>query len=198
MRSRWSRAWARGFGAAQRVREIRAPSIPTSPDRPCHLRLHPQHHRFVGSSAARGENGMRWIVAGVACALAACATPYQEDTGQGGVSATPEAGGVWRIEASLSSSNSLPQLADYMQLKAADTALANGAIGFVVIDSKDTSQTGTVTTAGYASTHTSTHHGRTSSYTTYTPPSTTNYTAPGEIMHIRLVHANEGGAGDFV
>lgn len=135
---------------------------------------------------------MRSAFVGVALsALVACATPYQEAGMTGGVRAAALGGDVYRIEAGLNGYSSQSMVQDYLLLRAAETALANGAVGFVVLDARDTSGTGTVVIPGQSTTNAyvygSGNYAYGSATTTYNPAQVYNFVRPGGILMVRLV-----------
>ncbi len=136
--------------------------------------------------------------AALAFALAACATPYGEANVFGGVSAAPMGGDVYRIQAQLNAFSSPEMVQDYLLLRAAETAQANGAEGFVIVDSRDATRTSTIVTPGQSYTTANAYGYGNSAFgsatTTYQPPIANTVVAPGGILMIRLVR--QPGEGD--
>jgi hypothetical protein len=131
------------------------------------------------------------ILAALALTLAACATPYQTGGFAGGVSAAPLGQDTFRIQAQLNAFSNQSMVQDYLLLRAAETAQQHGAVGFVILGSQDTSQSGTFVTPGSSYTTGSAYRVGNSVYgsatTTYTPAQAYNFVKPGGLMMIRLV-----------
>lgn len=131
------------------------------------------------------------IVSALLALVAACATPYVEGGLMGGVNAVPMGGDVYRVQAQLNAYSDQSMVQDYLLLKAADTAVAQGAVGFVIIDSQNTSRTATIVTPGTATTTANAQAFGNSAYgtatTTYTPAQAHTMIRPGGIMLISLV-----------
>lgn len=95
--------------------------------------------RFTERAVQLLRFSKRAIVAAV-LALAACATPYQESGFAGGVRAEPMGGDVYRVTASLNAMSDQARLQDFLLLRAADTAIEHGAIGFVILGAQGNNQ----------------------------------------------------------
>lgn len=91
---------------------------------------------------------MRWHLPLLACALAACSTPYQTMGIMGGVESQQITGTTYRIVARGNTGGTTIQ--DYTLLKAAETTKAAGGTHFAIISASDASSTGYVATAGHA------------------------------------------------
>lgn len=141
---------------------------------------------------------MRSVVFGLAVlGLVGCATPYQENGFLGGVSAVAMGGDVYRISGHLNAFSSQEQLQDFMLLRAADTAIAQGAVGFIILGYEDATRSSTLTSPGESSTTAQvTTYGNTAygtAQTTYTPADTTTFILPGGIALIQLVRNPSAG-----
>jgi hypothetical protein len=142
---------------------------------------------------------MKHALIAAAIALSACATPYSGpgvgDTLMGGfaggVKAEPLAPDYYRISAKLNAFSTPEMVQDYLLLRAADEATAQGAIGFVIEGTADASKAFSVTTPGTATTYGSAYSTGNYAYgsatTTYSPGQTSYGVKPGGIMMIRLV-----------
>ncbi|MFT3723037.1 MAG: hypothetical protein QM773_05560 [Hyphomonadaceae bacterium] len=123
--------------------------------------------------------------------LSACATPYQENGFQGGVRAAPLGGDNYRVEANLNGYSSASMAQDYLLLKAAETALQNGAVGFVIQGAQDTTKSSTYVTPGQSYTTASAYGTGNSVYgqstTTYSAPQIQHVEKPGGMLLITLV-----------
>jgi hypothetical protein len=132
------------------------------------------------------------LVATLLLSLAACATPYQQNNWFfGGVSAAPMGGDVYRIQAQLNAFSDQSRVQDYILLRAAETAREQGAVGFVVLDAQNTSESGTVVIPGSSQTTASAYKVGNSVYgsatTTYSPAQAHTIVRPGGLVMIRLV-----------
>ncbi|MEQ1706883.1 MAG: hypothetical protein ABL864_00955 [Terricaulis sp.] len=127
--------------------------------------------------------------------LVACATPYQESGFTGGVTAAPLGGDTYRISARLNAYSDQTMVQDYLLLRAAETALAQGAIGFVILDARDNSRTGTYVAPGSSTTTATVNTFGNTAYgtanTTYTPAQAYNFVHPGGILLIGLVRQHD-------
>lgn len=79
--------------------------------------------------------------------LASCQTQYQEGNYSGGVQAQQIAGDTYRISGQGNGYTAAATIQDYVLLKAAETALANGKTHFVAVSSIDRTKTDRTTTA---------------------------------------------------
>lgn len=127
-----------------------------------------------------------------------CATPFSEPQYGYGVAATPLGGNVFRVQAQLNSWSSPNMVGDYLLLRAADVAGRNNAIGFVILDSRDTSTRSTYMAAPGQYSTTVVGCGAYSFTpcrvdTTYRPPVYYSDLYPGGMMTIRLVWQPENG-----
>ncbi|HCK83099.1 MAG TPA: hypothetical protein DHW63_00815 [Hyphomonadaceae bacterium] len=126
--------------------------------------------------------------------LVACATPYHERGWANlGVDAAPMGGDLYRVQARLNIFSDQARVQDFLMLRAAETAQANGAIGFVILGTQDTTEHSTLIIPGTATTTGSAYGAGNSVYgsatTTYMPAQVSDMSAPGGIMMIRLVRA---------
>lgn len=123
--------------------------------------------------------------------LSACATPYQENGFQGGVRAAALGGDNYRVEANLNGYSSAGMAQDYLLLKAAETALQNGAVGFVIQSAQDTTKSSTYVTPGRSYTTASAYGVGNSVYgestTTYSASQIESIEKPGGMLFITLV-----------
>jgi hypothetical protein len=112
---------------------------------------------------------MRWHLPLLACALAACSTPYQTMGIMGGVESQQITGTTYRIVA---------------------RGNAAGGTHFAIISASDASSKGYVATAGHAQTS---FVGNTA-YTTFTPGDVYGYVRPGQDTYIRVFTVAPGQA----
>ncbi|MEO3387318.1 hypothetical protein [Mesorhizobium sp. CAU 1741] len=92
---------------------------------------------------------MKWIFAAFfALFLSACTTPYQEMGATGGVKAEAIGYDRYRVSSLINAYTSPPLVVDYMMLKAAETAIANGASHFIVESVSDNTTVNTYATPG--------------------------------------------------
>ena len=123
-----------------------------------------------------------------ALALCGCATQYGDMGFTGGVAAQQMTSDTFRILARGNGYTSASSVQDFMLLKAAETTLGAGGTHFGVINERDASSTGAVSTPGNA--HTSVI-GNTA-FTTYTPGEVHTYIMPGQDAFIRVFTARDG------
>jgi len=133
----------------------------------------------------------RILLAFALAALCACSTPYQSSGLSGGVSAAAMGNDVFRIQANLNGYSSQSMVQDYLLLRAAETALEQGAVGFVILDARDDSRAGQFVVPGSSTTTANvTAYGNTAygtANTTYRPAQAYNFLRPGGILMIGLV-----------
>lgn len=101
-------------------------------------------------------------------------------------------GDTYRVNARLNVFSNQNHVQDYLLLRAAETAQANGSVGFVILSERDTTESATVVTPGTSTTTASAYGAGNSAYgsvtTTYTPPIAQTFeSAPGGMIMIRLV-----------
>jgi hypothetical protein len=135
---------------------------------------------------------VRLSIALLALALVGCATPYHERGWANlGVDAAPLGGDVYRVQARLNMFSDQSRLQDFLLMRSAETAKAQGAVGFVIVGSQDTTQHSTMIVPGSATTTGSAYGVGNAVYgsatTTYTPAQAYNVAVPAGIMTIRLV-----------
>lgn len=109
----------------------------------------------------------------------------------GGVKAEAISPDVYRISAKLNAYSDSARLQDFLLLRAADTATAAGAVGFVIDGSADASRAFAVTSQGPSTTTASAYGAPGMAYgmaqTNYSPSYTSVGIKPGGIMLIHLV-----------
>jgi hypothetical protein len=138
----------------------------------------------------------KWLWFMLLCSLAACATPYQEMGMRGGVETTQLSSDTWRISARGNAFTDATKVQDFVLLRAAQLAMANGYTHFVVLGAQDTSKTETVTTPGSYTSNThasatmigSTAYGTATTRGTYAPPQTYGFIKPGTDTLVKLLN----------
>lgn len=124
---------------------------------------------------------MRSAVLAALLALAGCATAYGDRNWAGyGVEAAPMGGQMYRVTARLNDVSTEGQLQDYLMLKAAETAQANGAAGFEIVSTQAHTRTGGVSMPGTSNT-------TASGFTTYSPGAFIPLVEPSGTLTIRLI-----------
>lgn len=119
-----------------------------------------------------------WILS-ICVLLTGCYTKYQEMGWTGGVSAERVSSDTWRISARGNAYTSTKTVQDYVLLRAAETAQANGGTHFQVVSSADASRTSTSYTPGTRIT--------TLGGTTTTPASIDTEFKPGQDVYVRVL-----------
>lgn len=123
-----------------------------------------------------------FVVAALTLAvLSGCQTPYQEfgSAVQGGVSSEQIGYDRFRISAEVTAYTPVSRVSDYLQLKAAETTVQNGASHFVVESLSDASKTNIYATPGVVNCW--------GSGCIATPSTVQQLTNPGAVMIIRIV-----------
>jgi hypothetical protein len=123
-----------------------------------------------------------------ALALAGCATPYsQGGMGlMGGVEAQMITDDTARISGRGNAYTDRARITDFVLLKAAQTAVAQGFTHFAIVTAADASRTGTIETPGTMQTNV---YGNTA-FTTYSPGSSDTFVKPGEDVFVRFCKGN--------
>ncbi len=135
--------------------------------------------------------------------LGGCATSYQEnDPFWGGVSATPMGADTYRVASELNAFSGAQTVHDYLMLRAAETAQAQGAVGFQIFELRDASVRVNLTSGGTSVTTAQVTGTRNTvsgaAVTTSTGPSTQEIIRPGGVMMIKLVREPVIPGLDFV
>lgn len=130
--------------------------------------------------------------------LSSCATPYQEMSFTGGVSATQIDANTLRISGRGNAFTDSTTIQDYVLVKAAEQTLALGYGSFEIINASNASRTGTVVVPGSATSYstgtataygygnTATAYGNSTTQTYYTPPTAIPYYKPGEDLLVKM------------
>ena len=129
------------------------------------------------------------ILAVLTTLISGCATKYQSVGFTGGFTETQLAPDVFRVSFSGNGYTSGDRVQDFALLRAAELMLANNFPYFVLIDSADQSQTGTVVVPGSSQTtgtvRSSGSHATYSSTTTTNPAQVYNVYRPGVGLMVR-------------
>lgn len=132
---------------------------------------------------------MRILLMLLVLVLAGCTTPYQEMGLTGGVKAEEISYGRYRITSMINGYTPPPLLADYLKLKAAETALENGSRYFVAEHVQDATQIYRYAAPGYIM-----HTGYGNFI--YSAPSVSTAIVPKAYLTIRLVSPDSTPPGN--
>jgi len=116
--------------------------------------------------------------------LAACASPYSRSgiTALGGVEAQMITNDTARISARGNGYTDRARIMDFIMLKSAETALAQGFTHFTILNAADATRTGTFSTPG---TVTTTVYGN-SVFSTYNPGDVETVVKPGQDVLVQF------------